>query len=95
MTEYMLNIAQKLQRDPEFKTDQLIYPLAQLQTLLAEVRDLYRVEKSPNGRLRLHTHADRLIKHLDLWYSSLSLDFRGLGTISAQTYRCRGTDVEP
>lgn len=80
LTDYMLDCARKFQQDPEFESDELIYPLARLQKLVEEVRDVYRSEKSVNVRSRLHTHADRLMSHLELWKSSIPPNVQESGT---------------
>ncbi|PYH82741.1 hypothetical protein BO82DRAFT_61388 [Aspergillus uvarum CBS 121591] len=68
----MLQCAMLLQREPEFETDHLIYPITQVLQFTEDVCETHRSEgiHSP----RLYIHAERFTTWLDEWWSSLSTD---------------------
>ena len=70
-SEYMLDCARILQREPEYTSDCSIHPLIVLQGLAEEAGDLYRMDRAQSNRLRVHTHTERLIARLEEWRRSL------------------------
>ncbi|KAJ6075895.1 hypothetical protein N7499_007876 [Penicillium canescens] len=70
----MLRCAMMLQKQPEFETDLLIYPMTKVLQFTEEVCETHRSEgiHSP----RLYIHAERFTTWLEEWWSSLSADLR-------------------
>jgi hypothetical protein len=76
VNDFAIDGARELQKCPQFDTDRGIYPIIQLQQLVDEARDLYRMERSDSRRLRLHVHVERLVNRLEQWRISLQPELR-------------------
>ncbi|KAK4866695.1 hypothetical protein LT330_008248 [Penicillium expansum] len=72
--EDMLRCAMMLQKQPEFDTDHLIYPVTKVLQFAEEVCETYRSEGIHGTRLCIH--AERFTTRLEEWWSSLSTDLR-------------------
>jgi hypothetical protein len=66
-----------LQQQPQFDSDLLIYPVTKVLQFTEEVCETYQLEEIHGSRL--HIHAERFIKWLEEWWSSLSMDARNTG----------------
>ncbi|KAJ0417500.1 hypothetical protein BJY00DRAFT_325494 [Aspergillus carlsbadensis] len=77
LSNEMLQAAKMLQRTQEFETDNLIYPLIQLQHLVERTCETYRFEKTQPSRPRLPTHAGLYARELEEWWSAVPGDLRG------------------
>ncbi len=75
-SEYMLDCVELLGEQSEVETDEWLRPLIHLQRIEEETRDLYRTEKHPSCRSRLHTHAERLLGNLEGWRHALPENLR-------------------
>ncbi|KAL2844550.1 hypothetical protein BJY01DRAFT_186259 [Aspergillus pseudoustus] len=72
----MLRAASALQRRREFDTDDLIYPLLQLQQFVDEICETYRLERQSSSCSRSCTHTERFALRLEEWWSSVPADLR-------------------
>ena len=74
----MLPCAMMLQKQPEFETDLLIYPVTKVLQFAEEVCETYRSEGLHGSRL--YIHAERFTARLEDWWSSLPTDLRNTGS---------------
>ncbi|PCH07273.1 Transcription factor [Penicillium occitanis (nom. inval.)] len=76
----MLPCAMMLQKQPEFETDLLIYPVTKVLQFAEEVCETYRSEGLHGSCL--YIHAERFTTRLEDWWSSLSMDLRNTVLLS-------------
>ncbi|CEL00477.1 hypothetical protein ASPCAL00077 [Aspergillus calidoustus] len=76
LSDKMLQATRILQQTREFETDNLIYPLIQLQHLVERICETYRFEKGQPSRSRLPTHAGIFARELGEWWSAVPADLR-------------------
>lgn len=75
--EAILRCAMMLQKQPEFDTDLMIYPMTKVLQFAEEVCETYRSEGIYGTRL--YIYAERFTIRLEEWWSSLSTDLRNTG----------------
>ncbi|KAL4783306.1 hypothetical protein BJX76DRAFT_368549 [Aspergillus varians] len=75
-SEHVLPCAIMLQREREFQSDELIYPVLRLQQFANEIYETYRLGERQIHGSRFHSHVERSMIRLDeLWYA-LSAEVR-------------------
>nr|OQO32678.1 hypothetical protein B0A51_00056 [Rachicladosporium sp. CCFEE 5018] len=72
ISQYMLDQALTLAREPQNETDIMLLPLLQYESLLELVRKIYALDEAREGITRLHVHAKRFVTELDAWKSRIA-----------------------
>ncbi|OQN96625.1 hypothetical protein B0A48_17055 [Cryoendolithus antarcticus] len=72
ISQYMLDQALTLAREPQNETDIMLLPLLQYESLLEPVHKIYALDEAREGITRLHVHAKRFVTELDAWKSRIA-----------------------